>query len=250
MTTLHQPFAHRDAAGVTQQQTFTTHYTMLDQGLMYSCCEYLYSCDDCSVNEYTAAINHKVTSDDWTKIVDWWCYIYIIINLCQLDRVNVLMAMNIVNRYMSNPHVNYPVLKSLYLSVAEKSCRIATCTSFVAVAALYITANNNEQEVIFSADNFAASSQRIYSVKNIETMEHLILYYLSLRVCAPTAFQVGYANLELMMSQVQEDSATAGEISWWEKSIQEELTFQNENTGFLVWLHVWHFGMPSIMFNM
>jgi hypothetical protein len=125
------------------------------------------------------------------------------------------MAMNIVNRFMSNPHVNYPVLKSLHLSVAEKSCRIATCTSFVAVAALYITAKNNEQD-IFSADKLAASSQRIYSVKNIETMEHLILYYLSLRVCAPTAFQVGYANLELMMSQVQEDSATAGEISWWE----------------------------------
>ncbi len=139
MTTLHQPFAHRDAAVVTQQ-TVNTHYTMLDQGLMYSCCEYLYSCDDCSVNEYTAAINHKVASDDQTKIVDWWCYIYIIINLCQLDKVNVIMAMNIGNRFMSNPHVNYPVLKSLHLSVAEKSCRIATCTSFVAVAALYITA--------------------------------------------------------------------------------------------------------------
>jgi hypothetical protein len=215
MTTLHQSFAHRDAAGVTHQQTVNTHYAMLDQGLTYSCGEYLYSCDDCSVNEFTAAINHKVTSDDWTKLVDWWCYIYLIINLCQLDRVDVIMAMNIVNRFMSNPHVNYPVLKSLHLSVAEKSCRIATCTSFVAVAALYITAKNNEQD-IFSADKLAASSQRIYSVKNIETMEHLILYYLLLRVCAPTAFQVGYANLELMMSQVQEDSATAGEISWWE----------------------------------
>jgi hypothetical protein len=47
-----------------------------------------------SRDEYAAAISHNVTSDDRANIIDW-CYR--VIDLCQLDRDNVAMAMNIVD---------------------------------------------------------------------------------------------------------------------------------------------------------
>jgi hypothetical protein len=97
----------------------------------------------------------------------------------------------------------------------------------LAVSALYIAIKIDGQ-VIFSSRTLAALSQGTYSVENIEAMERTILYCLSWRVCAPTAIQVGYAILELMMYQVREDSATVVKISRWE-SIREELAVQTED---------------------
>ena len=213
---------HKDATGVTQQ-TVDTVYTMLEQDFTYSCSDYLYR-DDCSADEYTAAISsHKVTSDDRAKIVDW-CYSAI--DLCQIDRVNVAMAMNIVDRFMSNPcqlsSIEIPPQFSCQEILYDRNMY-----QLLAVSALYIAIKING-EVILSAGKLAAISRGTYSVENIEAMERTILYCLSWRVCAPTAIQVGYAILELMMYQVREDSATVVKISRWE-SIREELAVQTED---------------------
>jgi hypothetical protein len=85
----------------------------------------------------------------------------------------------------------------------------------LAVSALYIVIKINER-VIFSAEKLAAISHGTYSVENIEAMECTILNCLSWRVCAPTAYQVGYVILDLM------------DISRRE-SYLEELAFRTEN---------------------
>ena len=211
----------KDATGVTQQ-TVDTLYTMMEQEVTYSCSDYLYR-DDCSADEYTAAISHKLTSDDRAKIVDW-CYSAI--DLCQIDRVNVAMAMNIVDRFMSNPcqlsSIEIPPQFSRQEILYDRNMY-----QLLAVSALYIAIKING-EVILSAGKLAALSRGTYSMENIEAMERTILYCLSWRVCAPTAIQVGHAILELMMYQVHEDSFTVVKSSRWE-SIREELAFQTEN---------------------
>ena len=208
---------HKAAAGV-RQLTVDTLYTMMEQGLTYSCHDYLQN-EDCSSDQYTAASSHKVTSDDRTKIVDW-CYSAI--DLCQLARVNVAMAMNIVDRFMSNPcqlsSIEFPPHFGCQEILYDRNMY-----QLLAVSALYITIKINEQ-VIFSAENIAALSQGIYSVENIEAMERTILYCLSWRVCAPTAFQVGCVILELMISQEQDINSAVVEAARWE-SIREELAF-------------------------
>ena len=212
---------HRNVSGVTQQ-TADTLYTMMKQDFMYSCHDYLYS-DGCSADKYAAAIRHRVTLDDRADIVEW-CYS--IIDLCKLDRANVAMAMNIVDRFMSNPcQISSSEIPPHFSR--QEILYDRNMYQLLAVSALYITIKIDGQ-VIFSSRTLAALSQGTYSVENIEAMERTILYCLSWRVCAPIAFQVGYAILELMMSQVQDDSGTVVEIIRWE-SIREEFAFQTEN---------------------
>jgi hypothetical protein len=199
---------------------------MMEKDFTHSCRDYLHN-DDCSdgiTDEYTSAIHRKVTSDDRTKIVDW-CYS--VIDLCQLDRENVAIAMSIVDRFMSNPCRLFSIGIRPHFSHRE-ILYDRNMYQLLAVSALYIAIKINGQ-VIFSAEKLAAISRGIYSVENIEAMERTILDCLSWRVCAPTVFQVGYAILELMLSQVKEENVTVMEAARWE-SIREELAFQTENS--------------------
>jgi hypothetical protein len=215
----------RDATGKTQQ-AFDALYTMMEKDFTYFYRDYLYN-DDCSDGATdTAAIHGKVTSDDRTKIVDW-CYS--VVDLSQLNRENVAIAMNIVDRFMSNPCQLPSIGISPHFS-CQKILHNHNMYQLLAVSALYIAIKiNGHGQVILSAEKLAAISQGTYSVENIEAMERTILSCLSWRVCAPTAFQVGCTILELIISQVQEDTRAAMvEISRWE-SIREELAFQTEN---------------------
>jgi hypothetical protein len=214
----------KDAAGIMQQKVDTLH-TMMEKELTYSCCDYLNNddCDEDIHDEYTAAISYKVTLDDRAKIVDW-CYG--VVDCFQLDRDYVAMAWNMVDRFMSNPYQLPSSGFPPYFSHQE-ILHDRIMYQLLVVSALYIVIKIHAR-VIFSADKLADVSQGIYSVEDIEAMERTILYCLSWRVCAPTAFQVGCVILELMMYQVQEANTTFVDGGRWE-SIRQELAFQTEN---------------------
>ncbi|KAL3822653.1 hypothetical protein ACHAXA_001806 [Cyclostephanos tholiformis] len=197
---------------------------MMAQEVSHSCCNYLYN-DDSSNNdldEYKYLICLKITADDRSKIVDW-CYC--IIEMCQLDRESVTIAMNIVDRFMSNP-CRRPS-NGIFTHFSHKEILYDRIKyQLLAVSALYIAIKVNEQ-VTFSSEKLAVMSRGIYSKENIEAMERTILECLSWRVCAPTALQVGSVILELMIIKVQEVDVSIMDVRRWE-SIRDKLALQTE----------------------
>ncbi|KAL3809604.1 hypothetical protein ACHAXA_002163 [Cyclostephanos tholiformis] len=210
----------RDAAGMTQQ-TLEILYTTMKQDFAFSYHDYLNNEED--LGDFTDTIGLKVAFDDRAKIVDW-CYS--VIDMCELDREHVARAMNIVDRFMSNPH--RPPRSEILPHFSHREILYdRNMYQLLAVSALYISIKVNERE-IFSAENIATMSQGNYSAANIEAMERTILECLSWRVCAPTAFQLGCIVIELMISQVQESTDVVMDIGRW-NAIRNELAFQTES---------------------
>ncbi len=220
-------YCHGDGTSAPQHSVDSL-YTMIMQEVAYSSCDYLYTDDnsnevrDEDPDECTVSIRRNITADDRTQIVDW-CYD--VIDLCQLDRETVAIAVHMVDRFMSNlcrlpssgisPHFSYQEI--LY---------DRTKYQLLVVSALYIAIKVNER-VIFSSEKLAAASQGMYSKESIEAMERIILACLQWRVIVPTAFQVGYVTLELLKAKLQESNSSVVDIRNWE-SIQEELRYQTE----------------------
>ena len=217
---------HGDAT-CTPQHSVDSLYTMIMQEVAYSCCDYLYNEDNSNEvrdefpNGCDAPICQKITKDDRSKIVDW-CYD--VIDLCQLDRESVAIAMNIVDRFMSNPCP----LPSSEISPHFSHREILYDRNryqLLVVSALYIAIKVNER-VIFSSEKLAAASRGLYSKESIEAMERTILACLHWKVSVPTAFQVGYVTFELMKAKAQEAHVVM-DVRRWE-FIQEELRYQTE----------------------
>jgi hypothetical protein len=208
------------------QHSVDTLYIMMAQDVDYSCRDYLR--DDNSrgtdvPNEITATSGRKITEDDRTKIVDW-CYS--LIDLCQLSRESVAMAMNIVDRFMSNPR-RPPFGNGVSPSFSHQDIlHDRNMYQLVAVSALYIAIKMNER-VVFSSNELSAICRGIYSRESIEAMERTILHCLSWRVSAPTALQVGSVIFELIIAEVLEANVSVMDAERLE-SIQEELTYQTE----------------------
>jgi hypothetical protein len=209
-------------------QTIETLYTMIKQEVAYSCCNYLYKDDssnevnDEEPDECTVPICQKITADDRRKIVDW-CYD--VVDLCQLDRESVAIAMNIVDRFMSNPCR----LPSSGISPHFSHQEILYDRNkyqLLVVSALYIAIKVNER-VVFGSEKLAAASRGLYSKESIEAMERTILACLQWKVSVPTAFQVGYVTFELMKAKVHESNLSVVDVRRWE-SIREELRYQTE----------------------
>jgi hypothetical protein len=92
----------------------------------------------------------------------------------------------------------------------------------LAVSALYIAIKINEQ-VIFSVEQCAEASRGMYTVEDIKAMERAILECLSWKVSAPTALEVGYTMLELIVQDVSElNNELMG-------SIVDDFAFQTES---------------------
>jgi hypothetical protein len=195
----------------------------------FSCRDYLHN-DDCSEyyehpNDFACSSRRKITEDDRTKIVAW-CYS--VIDLCQLNRETVAIAMNIVDRFMSNPkrrpHGSNGVFVPHFSHREILYDRIKY--QLLVVSALYIAIKMNER-VIFSSEKLAAESRCLYSKESIESMELTIMDCLSWRVSAPTALQVGRVIIELMVAEVQEFNVSIMDGKGLE-SIQEEVAYETE----------------------
>ena len=220
-------YCHGDAT-CAPQHSVDSLYTMMMQDVAYSCSDYIYNddnsnevSDDEKPSECAVPICQKITADDRTKIVDW-CYD--IIDMCQLDRESVAIAMNIVDRFMSNPCR----LPSSEISPDFSHREILYDRNkyqLLVVSALYIAIKVNER-VIFSSEKLAAASRWLYSKESIEAMERTILACLHWKVSVPTAFQVGYVTFELMKAKAQEAHVVM-DVKRWE-FIQEELRYQTE----------------------
>ena len=152
-----------------------------------------------------------VTPADRTKMVEW-CYD--IIDKCQLDREIVAIAMNLVDRFFSKPN-STTIMQ--FLQVRE-------LYQLLVVTALYMSIKVHESEVLGS-DFFADISKGLYSVKQIEDTELMILKQLEYRLCSPTSIQMANHILSLFLPYVNLSQST------W-NCILQEVEYQNECTVF------------------
>jgi hypothetical protein len=219
-----------------QQPTIDVLYAMIKQEITHSCRDYLnYGEDDgededcirekqLTSNDHASGSGQKLTAEDREQIVDW-CYGVIDVLQFQLARSNVAVAMSIADRFMSNPNRLLINQFTPYLFSPQEIMYDRTMFQLLAVSALYIAIKINEQ-VIFSAEKFAEVTHDMYTVEEIEAMERAILECLAWKVSAPTALEVGYIVLELMIPQVQDVSELNNELMG---SIVEDLAFQIES---------------------
>ena len=221
-------YSYNDAVGNLQRQlTIDALHAMMEQDITHTCRDYLNDGDCISEDEVLISDDHvsessqKLTVEDRAQIVDW-CYS--LIDLCQLARSNVVMAMSIADRFMSNPNGLLVSQFTPYSFSPQEIMYDRTMFQLLAVSALYTTIKINEQ-VIFSAENFADATQGVYTAEEIEAMERTILECLAWKVSAPTALEVGCTVLELMTPQVQDVIDVNNDLMG---SIIDDFAFQTE----------------------
>jgi hypothetical protein len=169
---------------------------MMEYEITNSCRDYLNDGEDCiseiTSNDHVSGSGHKLlTAEDREQIVDW-CYG--VIDVLQLARSNVAVAMSIADRFMSNPNRLLVRHFTHHLFSPQEIMYNRTMFQLLAVSALYIAIKINEQ-VIFSPEQCAEATHGMYTVKDIEAMERAILECLSWKVSTPTALEVGYMYL-------------------------------------------------------
>jgi hypothetical protein len=197
---------------------------MMEQEIAHSCQDYLNDGEISGqkLNDHENSSSQKLTAEDRAQIVDW-CYS--VIDVLQLARSNVAIAMSIADRFMSNPNRLLVHQFTPYLFSPQEIMYDRTMFQLLAVSALYIAIKINEQ-VIFSVEQCAEATHGVYTVEDIEAMERAILECLAWKVSAPSALEVGYIVLELMTPQVQDVSDVNNKLIG---SIVEDLAFQTES---------------------
>jgi hypothetical protein len=200
--------------------------SMMEQEITHSCQDYLNDGEDCiasqKLNDHENSSSQKLTAEDRAQIVDW-CYG--VVDVLQLARSNVAIAMSIADRFMSNPNQLLAHRFTPYLFSPQEIMYDRTMFQLLVVSVLYIAIKINEQ-VIFSVEQCAEATHGMYTVEDFEGMERAILECLAWKVSAPTALEVGYVVLELVTPQVQDVSDLSIELMG---SIVEDLAFQTES---------------------
>jgi hypothetical protein len=133
-----------------------------------------------------------VTRHDRAEIVDW---MYTIVDNYGIDFEIVVMAMGIVDRFLSNPS-----------GIAQGALRDRSQFELVANAALSICIKTGEEEMPES-DFLAGVSRGIYSVPEIEDMESNIRKILSSGINAPTSIQIAKHFLSLALPGVNPEES-------------------------------------------
>ena len=206
-----------------QQLKIDVLCAMMEREVTHFCRDYLNDGEDCiSDNDHEDGSSHKLSAEDREQIVDW-CYGTI--DVLQLARSNVAVAMSIADRFMSNPNRLLVCQFTPSLFSPQEIMYDRTMFQLLAVTALYIAIKINEQ-VIFSVEQCAEATHGVYTIEDIEAMERAILECLSWKVSGPTALEVGYIVLELATPQVQDISELNNELIG---SIVEDLAFQTES---------------------
>ena len=173
--------------------------------------------DDCNNNlDEGSNSRHDITAFDRMQIVNW-CYQ--IIDRCQFNRETVVVAMNLVDRFMSTSNSSLSDLQDDILSNCGKY-------QLLIANALFTSIKLNER-LSFSSQDFAtAVCQGTYSLREVEAMELLLLHGLQWRMSPPTSLRVGYEILSLLfLSQEAEKTFMAIQTR---ASLREELASQTE----------------------
>ena len=195
---------------------------MMEYEITHSCRDYLSNDDRNIMGRAMFSAESKLTAEDRAQIIDW-CYG--LIDVLQLARSNVAVAMSIADRFMSNPNRLLVRHFTPHLFSPQEIMYDRTMFQLLAVSALYIAIKINEQ-VIFSVEQCAKATHGMYTVEDIEAMERAILDCLSWKVSVPTALEVGYTMLELATPQVQDVSELNNELMG---SIVDDFAFQTES---------------------
>ncbi|KAL7434408.1 hypothetical protein ACHAXH_003479 [Discostella pseudostelligera] len=135
-----------------------------------------------------------ITEVDRTQLVDW-CYK--VIDLCNLERETVAMAMDMVDRFLSSNNSN----KTCEEDMAYKVLRDRIQFQLLVVTALYVAIKTNEKTV-FGSKLFSIISCDLYSISDIEDMELKLLSGLSWYISAPTSVQIANHILKLISERL------------------------------------------------
>jgi hypothetical protein len=148
-----------------------------------------------------------ITFADRLALVDW-CYA--VVDKCRFSREAVALAMHMVDRFLSIPS-----------SIADETLHDPDKFQLLIVTSLYVVIKVNEK-VVVGSKFFSDMSRGSYTAEDIEDMERKLLSGLSWRCHAPTAFQVGFHILSLILPKVNIPEAT------W-AFVMDEMRYQNEH---------------------
>jgi hypothetical protein len=166
---------------------------------VYKCSDYL---------KGTLGLRGVIDKEDRTKMVEW-CYS--VVDICQLEREAVAMAMEMVDRFLS---------KKSSRSVAMDVLRDRIQFQLLTMTALYISIKISTK-IALGSDLFSMISRDLYPIKEIEAMEMILLQELSWCISAPTCVQTAHHILTLMSTHV-----TFDETTW--ATILNEIEYQAE----------------------
>ncbi len=156
----------------------------------------------------TLGLRGVIDAEDRTKMVEW-CYC--VVDICQLKREAVAIAMEMVDRFLS---------KKLCSIAAMDMLRDRFQFQLLTITALYISIKISTK-ITLGSDFFSMISRDLYPIREIEAMEKILLQELSWRISAPTCVQTAHHILSLMSTHV-----TLDETTW--ATIHNEIEYQAE----------------------
>ena len=156
----------------------------------------------------TIGLRGFIDEEDRTKMVEW-CYS--VVDICQLEREAVAMAMEMVDRFLS---------RKASSSVAMDVLRDRIQFQLLTMTALYISIKISTK-IALGSEFFSMVSRGMYPIKEIEAMEMTLLQELSWCISAPTCVQTAHHILSLMSTHVTFDEKT------W-ATILNEIEYQAE----------------------
>lgn len=155
----------------------------------------------------SSTVQGFLDQEDRTKVVDW-CYK--VVDVCKLERESVAIAMEMVDRFLSNK------TSTTVMDVLGDRIQFQLLT----LTALYVSIKIN-MKIALGSDFFSCISCELYPVKDIEAMELKLLKELSWRVSAPTCAQMAHHIITLLSMHV-----TLDKTMW--ATILDEVDYQAE----------------------
>lgn len=150
-----------------------------------------------SISKVDAVATNFVTPALRTKIVRW---LYDCVDYLNLSREYVIMAMSYVDRLMSSSR-SRTSNKAAAAMVAQAK-QDTLMYQLVALSSLFLAAkqhlSHNVRASVIDACTLVRISQDCYSVKEIITMEKLVLEGLEWRLCGPTPLSIAYDAIALL----------------------------------------------------
>jgi len=149
---------------------------MQKERTVYRSCDYLHN--------GALGLQGVLDEEDRTKMVEW-CYS--VVDICQLERESVSMAMEMVDRFLSKKsNVAIDVLLGDRIQF-----------QLLTLTALYVSIKMS-MKVVLGSEFFSIISRDLYAVKEIEAMEKILLEELSWYITAPTCVQMSHHILSLI----------------------------------------------------
>ena len=193
MTTTQTEMKPTESLSVNTEAVADSLYVMIQRELSphYSSCS----------NNYDGYLDPSdptmVTADDRERLVNW-CYG--LVDFCDFSRETVASAMEMVDRFLS---ISMPINHSADAAARERDEILRDRSKFqlLIIAAVYSSIKINEH-VAMSSVFLSDICSCTYTAMEIEDMEHKLLCGLSWRCYSPTAQQVGYSILSLILPHV------------------------------------------------